>query len=348
MKIRKIKPAILSVQHHMMRMMLVSVALSFTLCKLVYAAPTIEEDATFWDGFNLGGYSSAGFTANSNGDSEAALNEISLILSWDGNSRFRFFSELELERPLSWQEGKRLRDAGSYLDLERFYVDYTFSDRVNIRAGRFLTPAGRWNELHAPPLVWTTTRPVVTSRLFPNATNGLMLYGATPWNDDLGVEYKVFAETLKDQHQDGNEILFKDIRGARIALTGATSVGVQVMEFKERKPDAPNFRMVGLDFIKQYRGWEFSGEGFQRFSNDGKDGGSGAYLQAIAPIAQQWYGMARLETYQHPDEGSLNRWLVGAAWRVTPLRILKLEIVGGDEAREEAPKGFLASFAVLF
>lgn len=333
---------------HFFKAAFFSLALTLPLCNYAYAQSEQAEASNFWRGFSLGGYSSAGITAYSNGDAEAALNEVSLFLSWEGNSRFSFFSELELERPLSWREGKRVSDTGSYLDLERFYFDYNLSDTVNIRAGRFLTPAGRWNELHAAPLVWTTTRPLVTSRLFPNATNGAMLYGAVPINEDAAIEYKVFAEAIKDQHQDGVEILFKDVRGARVAFAGTANVGVQLLEFKERSVGNPNFRMIGLDFVKQYQGWEFSGEGFQRFYTDGRDGGSGAYLQAVAPIVQQWYGLARLETYEHPNEGSTQRWLLGAALRVTPHRILKLEIVGGDEARVDAPKGFLASFAVLF
>lgn len=327
---------------------LFSLALTLVVCKSVMAEPVESEAPSFVDGFKLGGYTSAGVTAHSNGDAEAALNELSLFLRWEGNSRFSFFSELELERPLSWSEGKRISDKGSYLDLERFYFDYTLSDKVNVRAGRFLTPAGRWNELHAAPLVWTSARPLATSRLFPMSTNGAMMYGAIPWNDELAVEYKVFAEALKDQHRDGDEILFKDVRGARIALAGETSVGLQLLEFTERTPGSPHFRMLGLDFVKHSHGWEWSGEAFQRFYTDGKDGGSGGYLQVAAPIVQEWYGIGRLETYQHPDEGSSHRWLLGTAWRMAPQQILKFEVVGGDEARNESPKGFLASFAVLF
>lgn len=327
---------------------LFSVALTMVLCKSLLAEPLESDEQSFVDGFKLGGYSSAGVTAHSNGDVEAAINEMSLFVSWQGNSRFSFFSELELERPLSWSEGKRISDKGSYLDIERFYFDYTLSDKINLRAGRFLTPAGRWNELHAAPLVWTSSRPLATSRLFPMSTNGAMLYGALPWGDDLAVEYKVFAEALKDQHQDGDEILFRDVRGARVALTGEASIGLQLLEFTERVPGTPQFKMLGLDFVKHIQAWEFSGEAFQRFYSDGKDGGSGGYVQAVAPIAQQWYGIGRLETYQHPEEGSSHRWLIGTAWRVAPQRIFKMEIVGGDEARNESPKGFLASFAVLF
>lgn len=327
-----------------------TIASGFVFLLCCTPSANAEEPAntdSFWSGFSLGGYSSAGITAHSDGQTEMALNEISLITSWNNNGRVSFFSELELEEPLSWNDEKQFTHDGSYIDLERFYFDFNLSDQANIRAGRFLTPAGRWNLLHAPPLVWTSSRPLATSRLFPIGTNGVMLFGAIPLTQ-IGLEYSVFTEALKDQHQDGDEVLFKDIYGARIDLTGKIKTGLVLMHFKERTAGSPEFNMLGLDFLTQIEGWELSGEGFQRFYTNGKNGGSGAYLQAVAPLGNRWHAVGRLETYQHPHEGADDKWLLGLAWRRTDKQILKLEIVGGDTEHDESPKGFLASFAVLF
>lgn len=319
-------------------------ALSLTLPALAEESPTTN---SFWDDFTLGGYSSASVTAHNHGETEAAIDEISFIVGWNNNGRVSFFSELELEEPLSWNDEKQFTHDGSYLDLERFYFDFNLSEKANIRAGRFLTPAGRWNVLHAAPLVWTTSRPLATSRLFPISTNGVMLFGAVPLNQ-LGMEYSVFAETLKDQHQDGDEVLFKDTFGARIDLNSQLKTGIVLMHFKERMAGSPAFNMIGLDFLTQIKGWELSGEGFQRFYTDGKNGGSGAYVQTVAPLGNRWHAIARLETFQRPDEGTDDKWLLGLAWKRTDSQILKLEIVGGDTEYDTSPKGFLASFAILF
>ena len=302
---------------------------------------------SFWEGFTLGGYASAGVKAHSSGETEAALNEISVMVGWNTNGRVSFFSELELEEPLSWNDEKQFTHDGSYVDLERFYFDFNLSEKTNIRAGRFLTPAGRWNLLHAAPLVWTSARPLATSRLFPTATNGVMVFGAVPLQQ-FGLEYSLFAETLKDQHQDGDEILFKDIFGARIDLTGELKTGIVLMHFKERIAGDPAFNMIGLDFLTHIQGWELSGEGFQRFYTDGKNGGSGAYVQTVAPLGNRWHAIARLETFQRPDEGTDDKWLLGLAWKRTSSQILKLEVIGGETEHDASPKGFLASFAVLF
>lgn len=325
---------------------IMSVALTFSLCKLAFAEEPSENPA-FWDGLRFGGYSSAGITLHPNREIEAELNQISLITSWSGDSRFRFFSELELERPLTWNEDSHFSHDDAYIDLERLYVDYNLSVQANLRAGRFLTPAGIWNELHAAPLVWTTTRPLATSRLFPQGVNGAMLYGAIPL-ENHGLEYNVYAEALRDQHRDGDETLFKDVSGARVTWTGTTNFGLSVMRFKERISHSPEFRLIGLDFLTRYHDWEFSGEAFQRNYSDGANGGSGAYVQAVAPLRNRWFAVGRVETFQRPQEGSSERWLLGTAWRIDSSRVLKIEIIGGDEERSESPKGLLTSFAILF
>lgn len=321
-----------------------SVVLGLFICK---AALADDESKNVSDGFHYGGYSSAGVNIHPGGDTDAALNQISLILRWEGDSRFRYFSEIELERPVSWHEGEHFTDDSSYVDVERLYVDYNLSEKLNLRAGRFLTPAGWWNLIHAAPLVWTSTRPLATSRLFPQSTNGAMFYGAIPLGSEA-LEYSLYIEALKDQYQDDNEVMFKNTRGARLTLSGKVNWGLSVMEFNEDIAGDPKFRMLGLDFLINHEGWEFSGEAFQRFYTSGKDGGSGAYLQGVAPLGNEWFAVSRLETFARPTEGSSERWLLGTAWRMSPSRVLKMEYVGGDSEREGSPKGFLASFAILF
>ncbi len=330
-------------REYMQGLCLILFALTFSLL-----AKAEEQPANgFWDGFRLGGYTSAGIVLPRHGRAEAAINEFSMITTWEGDSRISFFSELELEQPLTWREGSHFSDQDGYIDLERFYFDYNLNEKINFRAGRYLTPAGRWNLIHASPLVWTTSRPLATSRLFPRAVNGVMLFGALPVGQEA-LEYTVFAEVLKDQDIERGEIRFRDTVGARLTLSGKIEWGLSLLEFSEELPGRPRFRMVGLDFVTRHADWEISGEAFQRFYTNGKDGGRGAYLQVVAPLGGQWFALARVDNFQRPTEESVDRWLIGAAWRARPNHILKLEYVGGDEQREDAPKGFLASYAILF
>jgi len=168
--------------------LLTSLASLLMLCK-----PAFADDQPNWlDGLNVGGYASAGLTLPRDESASAALNEVSLLVTWNGDSRWRFFGELELEEPLIWNDDEQFRPSNSSLDLERLYMYYYWSERVHIRAGRFLIPNSCWNLLLAAPLVWTCTRPLATSRLFPAGTNVSMFFGAIPFLDGA-FEYKLFA-----------------------------------------------------------------------------------------------------------------------------------------------------------
>jgi hypothetical protein len=323
--------------------MMSSLALSAVLCK-----PAFADEAISWtDNFKLGGYASAGVILPRGQEAEAAINEISLILTWQNDSRLSFFGELELERPLAWNDDKKFSHKEGHLDLERLYFDYNLSEKLNFRAGRFLTPNSRWNLLHASPLVWTSTRPLATSELFPTGTNGAMLFGAIPFMKGA-FEYKLFGELLEDQEQDGDEREFEHVRGARFSYKNQSDIGVSVLSFREKGVNSASYRMLGIDFITQVKDIEISGEAFQRFNTNNKDGGSGAYLQTAVPIVSDWYWITRLETFQRPDEGSAKRWLLGATWRVKPTQLLKLEFTGGSGDQPESPRGFLGSFALFF
>ena len=327
-------------------MTLASVASLLCLCK-----PALADSTDSWlDGFNVGGYSSAGLTLERDQEARAALNEVSLLVTWNGDSRLSFFGELEIENPLSWNDDRQFHTKESRFDLERFYFDYNISEKVNFRAGRFLTPNSRWNLLHAPPLVWTSTRPLATTRLFPEGTNGAMVFGALPFMDGA-FEYKVFAELLEDQEQDDDELEFEHVKGVRLSYKKQSDIGISFLSFREKDLDN-SYRMLGLDFVTHLNTIEISGEAFQRFDTRNKDGGSGAYLQSAVPLnhfgLDDWYWITRVETLQRPNEGSAERWLIGTTWRVKPQQLLKFEFTGGSGDQPESPRGFLTSFALFF
>ena len=327
---------------------IVSLVLSTALSK-----PALADEGSNWlDGFQLGGYGSAGVTLHRDQEAEAAINQVSMLLSWNGDGRLSFFSELELERPLAWNDDTKFSRKEGHFDLERFYFDYNISEKINFRAGRFLTPNSRWNLLHAPPLVWTTSRPLATTQLFPTATNGIMLHGAVPFKNSA-FEYKVFGELLEDQELDErDERQFEHVRGLRLSVKNQSDIGISLLSFREKGINAASYRMLGLDLVTTVKNVEISVEAFQRFNTNNRDGGSGAYLQTAVPLIglglQDWYWITRLETLQRQDLGAKERWLVGATWRVKPTQLLKLEFTGGSAGLPESPRGFSASFALFF
>jgi hypothetical protein len=327
------------------RMMIASsVVAALAACNIARAEDSLKETGK---DFNIGGYSSAAFQIEPGGHANAALDQLSLILSKDINERLKLFTEVELEYPLSWQSGSSELTDDSRVDLERLYADYSFSNLLNLRVGRFLSPIGIWNLIHAAPLVWTTVRPAATRKLFPQSNNGLMLHGVTPfWNG--AVEYSAYIEVLKDQDHDPGEIPLKKTRGIRLAYDGAAELGLSLDEFEGDDHENSKYRMIGLDFLKEHNGWEISGEYYKRFQDGKGDDSSGGYLQVVAPLVNRWFAVGRLENLQLPEHGTTGRWLVGTAWRFKEGQVIKLEYDGGQKSQYDMPRGFIASYAILF
>jgi hypothetical protein len=306
-----------------------------------------DDISNSYDGFNFGGYGALDAESHPSGSNDASIQALSLFLGWEGDSRWRFFSETELENPIYWNEGKDFTTTNTKLNLERFYLDYNLSETLNLRTGRFFSPVGHWNLIHADPLVWTTTRPLATLRLFPQSINGLMVFGSKSIDSQI-IEYSVYAEALKNENEARNLGDAEGTKGIHINLAGDKSFGISILEFNEHKPTDTNYRMIGLDFQTKIKGWEISSEAFQRYQNNGNNGGSGGYVQVVAPVAGNWFAISRLDSTQIPQENSTRRWLIGTAWKRTPNQILKIEYTGGSKELPLSPKGLIASFSILF
>lgn len=311
-------------------------------------AAAAESEAS-QSGWRFGGYSSASVIFPPADKTEARLDELSLLVSWDNNTRWRLFSEIELEQPVTWREGESTH-VQTRIDVERLYGEYSFSGLLNLRMGRFLTPVGRWNQIHAAPLVWTTIRPMATQQLFPLNIDGLMVHGAVAL-EQLGwggnsLEYSAYVELVRDMEEDKNEPDFRRTSGARMVFNSVVDIGLSVARFEEDIAGNPRYRLLGLDFATGRNGWEASGEIYKRFEHG--DGGHGGYLQGVAPLGGAWSALARYELFQTPDNDSRERWLIGAAWKPRNNDILKIEYVSGDDTVSYSPKGFMASYAILF
>ncbi len=316
-----------------------------------------EESTDFWQAFRLGGYTSSDLRIPRTQTAQLILNQISLITTWDQGGRIKFFSELELENPLLLDTMDGLQGRHGKLDLERLYLDGNLNEYATLRVGRFLTPAGRWNQLHAPPLVWTASRPLVTLRMFPNGLNGAMIHGSVPVME-AGLDYQLYVEALKDQEKDGPEVLYKDMRGGRLAFnhllwsggdnSGLNVLGLNVISYRKDQPGAPTYRLYGLDFLLERNRWEFSGEAFFRTTANGAAAGNGFYLQSAYALPNQWYLISRIEALHEVDSQNADRWVLGLTKRLKPNQLLKFELIGGSGAYQDVPRGFVSSFAMMF
>jgi hypothetical protein len=301
-------------------------------------------------GFTLGGYASAQYQDLKNSDLRASLSHLSMFLWWESESRLKFFSEVDSEDTFATSYHS---EAGErhYLALERLYFDYAFSDSLTLRAGKFLTPIGRWNLIHADPLVWTTSRPLITRNLFPVNATGLMALGNFPM---LGrqADYTVYASLGHELRADPAQDPFNEAYGARFNLSASENmqVGLSYAIFAQRALREEHKQLLGLDFLWSARGYELTGEAAYRMSNEGAQrDAKGGFIQGVAPLFDRLYAVGRIEAIRQPDIFNITRiWLLGLNYRYSRAISLKLEFVHGTNNDISAPSGFLSSISVLF
>ena len=301
-------------------------------------------------GFSLGGYATASYEHLRHAPARTALDNLSLFVWWQGEGRWKFFSELDYENvlasPSSDQPGEN-----RYLALERLYVDYALNNTTTLRAGKFLTPIGRWNLIHATPLVWTTSRPLVTTQIFPTNATGLMLNGTLP-TVAHGTDYSLYASKGSEPRSNPALDPFREAIGAHVAfpLLEDGQIGFSYASFEQDKTPDEKKRLTGIDFVWSRNRYEVSGEGVYRSSDNGSEWDEkGAFGQLVVPLSAKLYAVGRYEIFRKARETLTTRlWVAGLNYRITPAIVLKAEWNGATHNTIDAPEGFMSSLSLLF
>jgi len=301
-------------------------------------------------GLTLGGYGSLRFEALRDRSPRLSLGSLSLLLSWDTGTRVRFFSELELENFTVARGGHSFDIYNNAVELERLYADVYLSEVLSVRLGKFLTPVGRWNLVHADPLVWTTSRPLVTSLPFATDTTGGMLYGSLlPVGKDL--DYKVYLQVGDGLDPHYLEAPFTQAAGFHLAThLGATEVGLSYAHFKRQGEQSGKDNLFGMDLFWTRRRLELTGEFVYSIGTRGSAGDEwGLFAQGTVPLSDRFFAVGRYEFYAAggPFPG-VHRWVAALAFRPLPPLVLKAEYSFTRDNTARIPEGFAASIALLF
>ncbi len=301
-------------------------------------------------GLTLGGYATVSSENLRNADARTGIDNTSLFVWWEGEGRWKFFSEIDYENILATRSPSQDTDQ-RYLALERLYFDYAADDNTNIRVGKFLTPIGRWNLIHATPLVWTTSRPLITTATFPGNVTGLMVNGNLPKLGN-GVEYSFYGSTGSEIRANPTLDPFNEVIGGHVSLPISTDgqLGFSYAAFEQKKTRGEQKKLAGVDFVWSHQRYEISAEGIYRFSDNGSDWDEkGAFLQLVAPLSEKLYAVGRYEFFRQAHESvSTKLWVAGLNYRVSRALVLKAEWVGSRDNHIDAPEGFMSSLSILF
>ena len=336
--------------------------------------------------FHLGGYASLVVGRSHLGGRPAAdeLVEAAASLLVSGSvGRASYFGEFEPASRTRENWSGRFEDRAS--SLERLYVEYAFTDALRLRLGRFLTPVGQWNELHAQPLTWTALRPLTTYRPFSKSTTGLMAAGSLPLGDhDSG--YALYFAPF-NVGSEGQETSFTAAEGGRVAveLLPQLYLGVSALHFRASRPLTPDsdFAITGPEGESSGVPGESDGEAGGREEDVGprslfgadaswsrgrtellaeaiavsasgeRAAERGAFLQAALPVpaVPATYLVLRAERYGAVGRGTssyLNIFTVGTRVRPLPHLTLKLDRQFTSRPSNRAPDGWFLSASALF
>lgn len=315
-------------------------------------------------GLDIGGYLSLQYQNLHRQSAAFSAHDLSLFVAKRFTDRWSAFSEVELGDDLSVnQDGHVLHDPE--LDIERLYADYRAAPSATLRFGKFLTPVGRWNQIHADPLVWTVSRPLTTTAAFARHATGAMMYGtvAAAGHD---LDYWFFADDTADldpherkepafESTDSTQQLTNNFNhgvGGRLLyhlFGGHFSIGASYLHFEMKRPDQDK-NLYGADFYWTTRYAVLSGEAIYRTPRGSSQSDErGGFVQVVVPVPLRLYLVGR---YEHYDTDALQAHptlrVLGVTWRPEPPLSVKLEYRGGSNNSTVAPSGWFASLAVLF
>ena len=308
----------------------------------------------------LSGYSSLRAQNFAGRPAALDLRDLSLFTIWEPG-RWQFFAEIELENVFGIDD-RGIHASDSELEIERLYLDYAFRDALNLRVGRYLTPFGRWNQLHADPLVWTVSRPIVTLLAIPDHGSGVAVHGERAISNNA-LEYHFYADDSSDLDPHHGESSFEDLIVEGIANDFDNALGGQLRYhfFDDRAEVALSFatiavarshgrrHLLGLDLLYRWHRVEFSMESAYRFSDDSREGDEwGVFMQGVLPLVGHCFFVVRSEFYSggtRVDDAA--RGTFGVAYRPHPATTFKLEYHDGSN-KKLTPDGVEASWSVLF
>jgi len=257
------------------------------------------------------------------------------------DDQLSFNSEVEIEHAIA-----SAGDRGE-VEMEQAYLNYKFSDAINVKGGLFLIPLGILNETHEPPTYYGVERNEVETRIIPTTWRelGLGVHGliGQGFRYDLGLTTGFNSGKLDDPntgvrsaHQEGQLADAKDLSvyGALNYRQPGLLVGGGLFTGNTGQNGQANPSLKGVaarltlwDLHAKYSvaGWDLQALYAQGRLGDA-DKLNAVTSAAATPFAapkslKGWYGQAAYHVYQRGN------------WDVAPfVRIERFEIGQQEDA----------------
>ncbi len=299
-------------------------------------------------GFTIGGYGTVGVSRLEGDHGQIGIDDLDLFVFFDPTPYLHFFSDTSFQHILDLDDSGGGGTTQAETSIERLYGDLNVSDRVNFRVGKYLTPVGRWNQVPAEPLVWTTSRPLVTMRPFDEHVAGAAFWGSL-FPTDASLTYEVYGQFFDPLTSTTSISKSDESVGTRLDLSalGGWSVGGSYFAFTR---NGQWNQLGGADAFWQRDRWEVSSELLAGHGDPDGQRIFGFYLQGVVELFAGIHAIARYEYYDPgANHSGIDLYDAGLAWRPLSILILKADYLFANRFSPEfADPGFRASFALLF
>lgn len=294
----------------------------------------------------VGGYFSSEYA---NGESERSfkVDDVAVMAYGELTPQLNYMVEFEAVSFYTYDFKTDTDKSNTVFHAERVYLDYRFSDNLDVRVGKQITPIGYWNLQPINVLRDTTSNPLYSRYLFPKFLTGVALSGFV--GNSFDTTYQIFAQETQDLDKSYINISTDHFVGATIEheLTMQSSIGGGIGQFTTLQNDTFNFAVINGKYTGEP--FEVSAEYMFR-KNSSKsvknDKSMGGYVQLLYPVSEQHALVSRYEYFDDNDViGKDQIFLFGYSYRPIYPISFKAEYQWHEQSSQNK---FLASFSVLF
>ncbi|MBN2782375.1 MAG: hypothetical protein JXQ66_03960 [Campylobacterales bacterium] len=167
----------------------------FLLSSLVLHAYELGKGYKFNEQLHLGGYFSTDYSLSED-ERVFRLDDVAILAYGSLNDNISYLAELEAAPVYKYEYKTNTETTSLKFHKERFYIDYKYSQNINFRVGKVITPIGYWNLEPINVLRETSSNPILSNQIFPKFVTGFDIYGYVPNFESL--RYNIFAQHNKD------------------------------------------------------------------------------------------------------------------------------------------------------
>jgi len=255
----------------------------------------------------VGGYLTVDYINRDDSYNRFRIDDIALI-TYGNYNRFSYLSEFEVKDSYVKEWGKRKDEStNNHLSIERLYFDYTYSDVLEFRVGKFNSPVGYWNLTPISILRDSASNPYLDYILYPRYSTGIQV----KYEDHLNQSnaYTVMIQNNDDLDDDYNNIFVKHHDLIGIEHIGENlSLKANIGHFKTTSDD--DFYYFLLAALYEKERYTISAEYGARRSTSRWTVPYAFYMQGVYHLAPKHDLISRFESYKI-DEGAYRHEKIG-------------------------------------